>query len=54
MALTSILPPPTNQAVLYFNRGNIGTLVDVQARSYNMLYIPEVTSGGGGETSHVF
>lgn len=54
MALTSILPPPTNSAVLYFNRGNGGVLVDVQAMSYNMLYLPEVTGGGGGETSHVF
>ncbi len=52
MALTSILPPPTNPAVLYFNRGNVGTLVDVNAQSNNMFYIPEVT--GGGETSYVF
>lgn len=54
MALTSIQSPPTNTAVFYFSRGNIGTLVDVQAKAYNMLYLPEVTGGGGGEHSYTF
>lgn len=54
MALTSILPPSTNPAVFLFNRGNIGVLVDVQAKAYNMLYLPEVTGGGGGEHSYTF
>lgn len=54
MALTSIQSPPTNPAVLYFSRGNIGILIDVNAKAHNMFYVPEVTGGGGGETSHVF
>jgi hypothetical protein len=52
MALTSIQAPPTNKAIFSFNRGNGGVLVDVQGNK-NMLFLPEVT-GGGGETSYVF
>lgn len=54
MALTSIQSPPTNKAVFVFNRGNIGTLVDINAKAFNMFKIPEVTSGGGGEHSYTF
>lgn len=41
-------------ATLYFNRGNIGVLVDVVAKSNNSSLIPAVTGGGGGEHSYTF
>lgn len=54
MALTSILSTPGKPAVFSFARGNIGVLVDVQAKAKNMFYLPEVTGGGGGEHSYTF
>lgn len=48
MALTDIVAPPGNKSTLYFNRGDTGTVQDIQAKSKNMIYLPEVTGGGGG------
>lgn len=53
MALTDIITPQGNRATLYFNRGNIGILVDIVAMAHNMLYFPAIT-GGGGEHSYTF
>ena len=54
MALTSILAPVGDRAVFLFSRGNVGVLEDIVASGQVMSLIPEVTGGGGGETSHVF
>ncbi|MFA6301345.1 MAG: hypothetical protein WC609_03270 [Candidatus Paceibacterota bacterium] len=48
MALTSIQPPPQNKAVIYFERGNVGTVEDIQAKGENELQIPLIVAGGGG------
>ncbi len=54
MALTSILATPGKTSVFFFSRGNIGTLVDIDAKAKNMFKIPLVTGGGGGEHSYTF
>lgn len=46
--ITNSNTPP----ILYFARGNIGTLVDEVAKNLNSIKIPEVT-GGGDEVSFV-
>lgn len=37
------------QPVLFFNRGNIGTLVDIVAQKLDSLKTPLITPGGGGD-----
>jgi len=51
MALTDIVAPPGNTSVLYFNRGNIGVLEDIQVDDENMLFIPEKE---GATTGNIF
>lgn len=48
MALTDIVAPPGNRSTLYFNRGDIGTVEDIQSKSKNMMYLPEVVGSSGG------
>lgn len=48
MALTDIVVPPGDEASIYFNRGNTGTLVDIQADDEVTVVIPEVTNVSGG------
>ena len=48
MALTDIVAPPGNTAAIYFNRGDIGVLVDIVAKDENVFAIPEVEQVGGG------
>lgn len=48
MALTDIVAPPGNTSTLYFNRGDIGTLVDIQAQDENMAFIPEASTPSSG------
>jgi hypothetical protein len=48
MALTDIVAPPGNTSVLYFNRGDIGVITDIQTKDENMLHIPEVEGSSGG------
>lgn len=52
MALLDIVSNGTS-ASFFFNRGNIGTLLDVVAKQQNSLKTPLVT-GGGGEHSYTF
>lgn len=51
MALLDVTNSNT-RPVLYFERGDIGTLVDEVAKGLNSLKIPAVT-GGGDEVSFV-
>lgn len=48
MALTGIV---SKTAVLKFNRGNVGVLTDIVAKSRNSLKLPTPTGGGGDEVS---
>jgi hypothetical protein len=48
MALTDIVSPPGNNSTLYFNRGNIGVLIDIQATQENTFELPEVESAPSG------
>lgn len=52
MALLDIVSNGQSGSI-FFNRGNIGTLVDVVARQQDSLQIPAVV-GGGGEHSYTF
>lgn len=45
MALLDITNANT-RPILYFSRGNVGTLVDEVAQDYNSLKLPEKTGGG--------
>lgn len=54
MALTDIVSFEGLEMEYSFTRGNGGVLTDVQGGQRNEFAIPLVTSGGGGETSHVF
>lgn len=47
MALTDITPPPGDTDAALFARGNTGTPTDVQGEPQNMMFLPEVTGGGG-------
>lgn len=49
--LTDIVNPDITS--MYFERGDTGTVEDIQGNQ-NMFLIPEVTSTGGGEFSSVF
>ncbi len=51
MALTDIVAPPGNSSTLYFNRGDSGTITDIQATDENMFYIPE---SEGVATGNIF
>ena len=46
MALTDIVAPPGTSSTLSFNRGNVGTLEDIQAKDKNNLEIPQQTGAG--------
>ena len=48
MALLEIVSSGKS-AVLFANRGNIGTLTDIVAQQKNSLKIPTPSGGGGGD-----